>query len=186
MIVPALLAAPAGWLVTDRLEADDDFCNACHLPDGAVLHQRHREDFDRLIPVTLSGAHGRAFLDEREEDPEFRCIDCHGGVGAVGRTRVKLLAAWDGLLYLSGDFEEPDGMAWPLGPEDCRRCHTTFRGAAAPGWGLDAYHGLPEHDGPGTPSCVDCHQVHVRGGDAYAYFMGREHVDRVCARCHEE
>ena len=182
----ALLAAPAGWIVSDRLEADDDFCNACHLPDGTPLHEQLREDFDRLIPVTLSGAHGRGFLDEREEDPEFRCIDCHGGVGAVGRTRVKLLSAYDGLLYGSGRFEEPKGMNWPLGPEDCRRCHPVFRKAAAPGWSLEAYHGLEEHDGEGAANCVDCHVVHERGGDAFAYFMQREYVDPVCARCHEE
>ena len=46
------------------------------------------------------------------------CIDCHGGVGRVGRSKVKLLAARDALVWLVGDFDEPDHMEYPLGEAD--------------------------------------------------------------------
>jgi len=32
-----LVLLPTSWWVTDRLEEDNDFCNACHLPNGTRL-----------------------------------------------------------------------------------------------------------------------------------------------------
>ena len=43
-----LMMAPLGWWVTDRLEADNDFCNACHLEPGLPLHEQIRRDFDAI------------------------------------------------------------------------------------------------------------------------------------------
>ena len=172
--------------MSDRLEQRNDFCNACHLPDGTALHREVRDDFDRVIPVSLAGVHGRGWVEERE-DSAFRCIDCHAGSGPVERTKVKLLAARDGLRYLIGAFEEPHGMPFDLSPPTCLRCHPTFRGSAAPGWTVEAYHGLAAHDdADDAPACVTCHAVHETGGDGIAYYMERERVDRQCRSCHPE
>ncbi len=175
----------AAWVVSDRVEQRNDFCNACHLPDGAVLHLGQRLDFDRVMPVDLSGVHGRGFVDARA-DGELRCIDCHSGAGAPERLRVKLIAARDGIRYLLGDFEEPEGMPFDLSAATCRRCHPGFRRSAAPGWTVDSFHGSPEHDGPHAPPCVRCHAVHERDGDPFAYFMSRARVDAQCRSCHGE
>jgi hypothetical protein len=173
----------AAWGVSDRLEQQNDFCNACHLPDGTTLHLETREDFERVIPVDLAGVHGRGWVEERE-DPAFRCIDCHAGSGPWERTRVKLLAARDAVRYAVGSFEEPKGMPFQLSPATCQRCHPGFRHSAAPGWTLEAYHGHPDHDGPEAPRCVACHAVHEKDGDAFAYFMARERIDARCRHCH--
>lgn len=179
-----VVPAPLGWVVSDRLEQRNDFCNACHLFDGTPLYLENREHFDRVIPLSLAGVHGRGWVQERE-DSDFRCIDCHGGSGALERGAIKLLAARDARRYAIGSFEEPKGMPFDVSAQTCRRCHPTFRHSAAPGWSVRAYHGLPAHDeAANAPSCVACHAVHETDGDAFAYFMSRARVERQCRRCH--
>ena len=169
--------------MSDRFERRNDFCTSCHLPDGTPLHEALREDFDRVIPVSLAGAHGRGWVETRE-DSAFRCIDCHGGAGAVERTRVKATAAWDALRYLAGHYREPDAMPFDLSKELCLTCHPTFRGSAAPGFNVEAYHGAPGHDEADAPVCVSCHAVHERGASRIVYFLSRERVERQCQQCH--
>lgn len=184
-VVPllVLLLGGVGWGVSDRLEQQNDFCNACHLADGIPLHIETREKFDRVMPVDLAGVHGRGWVEDRE-DSAFRCIDCHAGTGAVERTKVKLLAARDGLRYVIGSFDEPEGMPFDLSPATCKGCHPGFRHSAAPGWTLEAYHGRDGHDTKEAPPCVHCHTVHEDGGDAFAYYMRRARIDRKCRECH--
>jgi nitrate/TMAO reductase-like tetraheme cytochrome c subunit len=185
LVALGLLAGAVGWGVSDRLEQRNDFCVSCHLPDGAVLHAETRENFDRVVPVNLAGVHGRGWVEERE-DSAFRCIDCHAGSGAFERTKIKLLAAKDALRYAVGAFEEPEGMPFDLSRKTCLGCHPTFRRSAAPGWTVQAYHGLGAHDAAEEPRCVACHAVHEEDGDAFAYYMARPRVVAQCRVCHGE
>ena len=109
LAVAAVVAAPTGWVVTDRLEADNAFCVSCHLDAETPLHRDHDADFRARPPVSLAAAHAAAENAEHE-DAVFRCIDCHGGTAFLGRARVKLLSAKDAFWYVTGRFEEPDGM----------------------------------------------------------------------------
>ncbi|MDP6981203.1 MAG: hypothetical protein QF570_21800 [Myxococcota bacterium] len=189
IVVAAACLLPAGvvaWGLSDRVEQDNDFCNSCHLSGETPLHIEVRNDFDRTIPVSLAGVHGRGWVEERE-DSAFRCIDCHAGSGVLERTRVKLLSARDGLRYIAAAFEEPHGMSFELSPPTCLACHPTFRRSAAPGWTVEAYHGLAAHDDAAdAPRCVACHTVHETDGDAIAYYMARPRVDQQCRGCHVE
>lgn len=183
-VVGACVVGAGAWGVSDRLERRNDFCNACHLPDGTPLHLELRKAFDRVIPISLAGVHGRGWVEDRE-DSAFRCIDCHAGAGPLERTQVKLLAARDGLRYVVGHFEEPTGMPFELSTAACTHCHPSFRHSAAPGWTVESYHGRAAHDdAPTAPRCVACHTVHQGDGDAFAYFMNRDRVDRQCGVCH--
>jgi hypothetical protein len=184
--VCALAVGGLSWPVSDRIEQRNDFCNACHLPDGTPLHIQVREDFDRATPTSLAGVHGRGWVEADGEGRAVRCIDCHSGAGPSERTRVKLLAARDAARYAIGSLEEPDGMPFPLSEQTCRACHTGFRHSAAPGWTVDAYHGLEVHDALGGPPCVSCHAVHERGGDGMAYYMDRARVASACRACHSD
>jgi formate-dependent nitrite reductase cytochrome c552 subunit len=190
LVVGALLAAavagPAGWVASDRLERDNEFCVACHLPDGTRLHAGKREDLGDWPPATLAAAHGMAGVREFDAIRPFRCIDCHGGTGVAGRVRVKILSAKDAFWYAVGRFEEPTAMRWPLEDADCRRCHARFdeRGRAA---GVDpAFHELAVHNAELGVACVDCHLVHDEGGLADHDFLHPEHVRARCAGCHPE
>jgi hypothetical protein len=182
--IAAALALPAGWCGTDRLEQDDAFCNACHLPGGATLHEAQLADFRARPAVSLAVAHAAAGNDARG-DGAFRCIDCHGGTGLAGRARVKLLSARDALVYVTGRFAEPEGMRWPLRDEDCRRCHATFA-ARVREWDAPAFHELPVHNRELGVDCVECHLAHPRGGLAERGFVHPEPVRAQCARCHSE
>jgi nitrate/TMAO reductase-like tetraheme cytochrome c subunit len=181
--VAGVVSAPTGWWVTDRLEQRNDFCNACHLPNGEPLHLENRRDFDALPAASLAAAHGAAGVDGRS-DPAFRCIDCHGGTGALGRARVKLLSARDAFWYVVGRFEEPEGMHWPLLDADCRRCHESFGESRSAAWG-DPFHELAVHNHNLGMSCVTCHLTH-EPGRAELDFLEPAHVRGRCAQCHPE
>ncbi len=184
-LVAAGLAA-AGWLTTDALEANNDFCTSCHLPSGARLHAEIRRGFDARPAQDLAGVHGRSLHDAGSGPRAFRCVDCHGGVGWGGRVRVKALAARDAMVWLAGAFDEPDHMKYPLGEADCGQCHRGFD----PEQGIDAvalrFHGLAVHNADLGVKCVECHAVHEGGGDASIFYMEAAHVREQCERCHSE
>ena len=185
--ITSALAAPLAWWGTDRLEENDAFCGACHLPSGAPLHERNSGDFRARPAVSLAVAHAVAGNQARK-DGAFRCIDCHGGTGLAGRARVKLLSARDALVYVSRHFEEPRGMRWPLRDDDCRRCHATFASAASAAneWEAPAFHQVIVHNRELGVACVECHQAHPRGGLAERNFLHPDPVREQCARCHPE
>ena len=179
------LAIPAGWWTTDILEADNDFCNSCHLPDGGPLHTALREDFDARPFASLAARHGSLAIASRPASPGMRCIDCHGGVGLLGRARVKLLSAKDTLLYLSGRFEEPDGMTSPLSDADCSQCHTQFR-EKGEGFDGEAFHNKALHNVGLGVDCVECHAVHDASGDPERWFLRDDLLSTRCSQCHVE
>ncbi len=185
MCLAAVLTAPLGWVVTDRLERDDDFCNACHLTPELPLHRDVRLDFDRTPAVSLAGIHGAARIDGEGGRP-LRCIDCHGGTSFPGRARVKVLAGLDAFWYLTGHFEEPAGMAWPLWDEDCLACHASFDESEAEAWESPRFHQLPVHNAELGVDCVQCHLVHETGGQPEHYFLQADRVRVRCAQCHSE
>jgi len=176
------VSAPAGWWVTDRLEADNDFCISCHLAAEVPLHEQKRAALDLVPATTLAGAHGSAVWDERS----FRCIDCHGGVGLVGKARVKLLSAKDAFWYVVGRFDEPDQMHWPLGDADCTKCHSTFDERESEVGRDPRFHELAVHNVELGVGCIACHTSHAEGGLPGHYQIHAERVRAECSACHPE
>jgi hypothetical protein len=180
------VGASAGWLVTDRLEQDDRFCVSCHLAPEQPLHAEKAHDFRARPAAVLAAAHATAG-NEARDDGAFRCIDCHGGTGALGRARVKLLSAKDAFWYAVGRFDEPEGMRWPLWDADCRRCHERFAERdGADSTGNPLFHELAVHNVELPVRCVECHAVHDRGGLPDHDFVLPPLVRAQCARCHSE
>ena len=174
LAVVVLALAPAGWLFTDLLESHDEFCTSCHL-EGAPLHDAKRREFESVPAVNLASAH---FAHDRE----FRCITCHRGASFANRVRVKLLAARDAAVYLTGRFDEPKAMAHPLWREDCVQCHTTYEPKRG-----DAFHAIEVHNLPKFAlNCVQCHEAHPTGRSADQAFLDREALVAACRNCHEE
>jgi nitrate/TMAO reductase-like tetraheme cytochrome c subunit len=177
--------AAVGWAVTDHLEQDDDFCNACHVSAEVPLHAGIRRDYDARPAASLAGRHAAARVPDREGGA-FRCIDCHGGKSLAGRARVKALAAKDALLYVIGRFEEPEQMRWPLWDEDCLACHASFETEGGDAGGSSRFHDLAVHNVELGVACVECHSAHETGGDPRAFFLHATTVRAQCARCHSE
>jgi hypothetical protein len=182
LVAAGVLSAPVGWWVTDRLEADNDFCVSCHLAPDEPLHREKRAALDRLPAATLAAAHGSAGWEDRP----FRCIDCHGGTGLVGKARVKLLSAKDAFWYAVGRFDEPDQMHWPLRDADCTRCHMTFDEREPESGRNPLFHELSVHNAELGVDCVACHTSHDEGGLADHYQLHPDRVRAECAACHPE
>jgi hypothetical protein len=178
-------AAPTGWIVTDRLERENAFCTSCHLEPSVPLHDAKRSDFERRPPLTLVAAHGLAGVEDGGRR-DFRCIDCHGGVGPLGRLRVKVLSARDGFWYAVGAFDEPDHMRWPLLDADCRQCHATFEERGVTPGRDPLFHELSAHNTALGVACVDCHLAHDEGGLPGYDFLQPDAVRARCAECHPE
>jgi len=184
--IAAAFAAPLGWWGTDRLEENDAFCTSCHLASGEPLHAENAADFSARSALSLAVAHAVAG-NETRADGAFRCIDCHGGTGFAGRARVKALSLRDALVYLTGRFDEPDGMSWPLRDADCRDCHARFASTGAGELGeAPKFHALSVHNQELGVGCVDCHLAHERGGLEARNFLHPGPVRGQCARCHPE
>lgn len=184
----ACVALPTSWVVSDRMEQDNDFCNSCHLSADRPLHIDIRRAFDAQVPATLSAVHGSSPVASRGTGrvAEFRCIDCHGGTSLVGRARVKALAAKDAFWYVLGRFEEPTEMRTPLWDEDCTKCHVGFDESEVEAYASPRFHQLPLHNVELGVDCVECHQVHASGGDPNAFFLRTDWVRGRCALCHPE
>jgi nitrate/TMAO reductase-like tetraheme cytochrome c subunit len=183
VLAAAAAAAPLGWLVVDRLEQDNDFCNACHLEADVKLHAALRRDFDAATPVSLAARHARVG-NEARADGGFRCIDCHGGTSFVGRARVKVLAAKDAFYYVVGRFEEPESMRWPLWDEDCAKCHSPFDERQPEPWEHPRFHQLAVHNVELGVACVECHLTHDQVGRAVPHFLHASPVRARCLSCH--
>ena len=181
----ALAVGAGGWFASDAVEANNDFCNACHLSPGVPLHAQSREGFDAVPAINLAGVHGLSAEPVRARAGLTRCIDCHSGVGLLGRSKVKLLAARDAIVWLSGNFDEPDHMEYPLGEADCRKCHFELSPQGGPET-EESFHGLSVHNADLGVTCVECHTVHDGGDDAAMFFMDATHVREQCGRCHSE
>jgi hypothetical protein len=172
-VLTALVAAPLGWAISDRLESENEFCVSCHLDADRPLHAQKGREFANVPAVSLAAAHAA-------ESPGFRCIDCHGGTSAVGRVRVKAVAARDAVRYLLGNFGEPEAMRHPLWNEDCARCHESYEPARD-----DDFHAIADHNTQFAHACVECHSAHPTAR-AELRFLSREVVLPVCRNCHEE
>lgn len=179
-----MAAVPAGWMLSDAVERNNDFCNACHLPSGAILHEPIRRDFDGRPPMNLAARHAVVVRADLPDEDRMRCIDCHGGVGLLGRAEVKLLAARDTLVYLSGDFDEPSEMSQPLKDADCRQCHASFDETPSE-FQRPRFHELGVHNVSLGLDCVQCHTSH-EPGDPDFYFLDAAIVRARCASCHSE
>lgn len=174
-LAAGLVAAPAGWLVTDHLESRNEFCTSCHLDAATPLHEPKMNDFLHEPAESLVSAHHAAKAG-------FRCIDCHGGASFANQLRVKTVAARDAFMYVLERFDEPEDMEYPLWNEDCAKCHATYSPQRD-----DAFHAIDVHNLPGFEyDCVKCHLAHPTGRKASLDYLAPEPTVAVCRNCHEE
>lgn len=175
-----MAAGSAAIAYVTHLERNNQFCVACHRPDGERLHGQLFARYESKPPVDLSALH--------HTKKAVKCIDCHGGVGVAGRSRVLAVAAWDTAKYLAGAFKEPDRMMVPLRDLDCLQCHADYNQGLFPeggqGGGKD-FHKLPEHRVLDGIRCAACHASHVVG-DPRLGFINNRVVLPLCRRCHRD
>ncbi|MBI4588394.1 MAG: hypothetical protein HY725_06115 [Candidatus Rokubacteria bacterium] len=175
----ALVSGTTAIAYVSHREQDNRFCIACHAPDGKRLHGELFDRYQAKPPVDLSAVH--------QTQKAIKCIDCHGGVGIVRRSRVLAVATWDTVKYVAGRFKEPERMISPLPDRDCAHCHADYNVGLLPDGGQAGgrdFHKHPDHRTlPVT--CVQCHTSHV-AGDPRIRFLSNTVVLPLCQRCHKE
>ncbi len=175
----ALLAAGAGaaLLGLERLEARRAFCNACHLPDGRPLHEAKLKQALLDPPMDETGAHF-----QRPGGPQLSCAACHRGTGALGRAAVLWDSFRNSLVYLTGDFEEPERIGRPIADATCTGCHDASEFSPDGG----RFHGIRAHALPLPVGCTECHVAHAAGAERAAHLQRvLERLQSSCGACHD-
>lgn len=158
----------AGVEVTDRLEQDDRFCIACHVPRMLQIYAQAQPVAGRA--VTLAGVHVKR---------QVKCIACHIGATIQDKVLIKAIAAKDTVKYFSGLFQDVESLTYPLGDRTCLKCHPEGgQNARAP----PAFHNAPYHRDPRN-QCSDCHRSHAEAPEE-ARFLARDRVKPLCDSCH--
>jgi predicted CXXCH cytochrome family protein len=161
----------AGVEVTDRLEQDDRFCIACHVPRMLQIYETSQPVQGRA--VTLGGTH--------HIKGQVKCIDCHIGATIQDKVIIKAIAAKDTVKYFTGLFQDVEALTYPLGDRTCLKCHADGGQNA-----LDpkAFHNAPYHRDPRN-ACSDCHRSHDEAPEE-ARFLQRDRIKPLCDSCHME
>lgn len=178
VVAVGVIAVTAGAGGAIALEQNDQFCASCHTePEVTYVHQielARRQEYAR----TLAAFH--ALPGARDTDG-VRCIDCHGGVGVVGRAHGLALAVGDTVAFVTGNYEQPARMDRPLPDVACIQCHTDWAGERF--FENHIHWQFLEEGAPTDIRCVDCHVSHVEAND-FERFIRRELVFPQCEACH--
>ena len=172
----ALLALSGGFLgavgMSRYMERHDPFCISCHL---------HQEIYEKFL-----GPQGRvvtlATLHHTEKG--IKCIDCHGLDGLLGRTQTMLLGARDTLKFLSGYYQEPEKLTFPIPDLTCLKCHEEVKSVKEEQGSKQRFHGQLQHVKIPT-RCLECHLTHIEG-IRETLFLKKEIIDPICEECHKE
>lgn len=193
-VVVVFLLAAGGFVFAASQESNDPFCASCHTQPESTYFQR-------------STAGQAADLASFHTAQKTACIDCHSGQGIFGRMQAELMGARNALMWYSGTAVQPAVLNFPIGDENCLKCHqqVTQRGftpqesITVPGVGGRA-EGREGEGGnnhwhqqlarwqaasPTAATCVSCHSGHAAGASAANGFMSAQAVQTVCDACHQ-
>lgn len=171
IVILGVMGFAAGVAITDRLEQDNRFCIACHVPRMIQIYENSQPVEGR--PITLAGAH--------HVKRQVKCIECHIGADFKDKMVIKAIAAKDTVKYLLGLFKDPHSLSYPLGDRTCLKCHPD--GGQNPK-NPKSFHNAPYHRDPRN-TCSDCHRSHDEAS-AETLFLRQELVKPLCESCHLE
>jgi nitrate/TMAO reductase-like tetraheme cytochrome c subunit len=155
-------------------EQDNTFCVSCHTQPETEYLARY------LCAAQTQDAQDLASFHHRKK--EVRCIDCHGGEGALGHAEVEAFAARNAFKYLSGTAQQPAVIILPLQNEACIKCHE--QQVRKPGFENHMHNKyFDPKESPPFIRCTDCHVSH-RPGDERTAFQFRDAILPKCEYCH--
>ena len=175
----------AGTGVGLALEENDSFCASCHT-QPETLYVRQAQAALGPRSATLAALHHRLETVATAARPvaPVKCIDCHGGVGAVARVHTLVeLGVMDTLAFISGRYEQPARTTRPLPDINCAQCHA--EAVAAPGFDNHFHTKLADPQAP-TINCVSCHLSHFDQVDPREKYIRRAAVFDRCNECHRQ
>lgn len=160
----------AGSFSQDIFKPEIEFCRSCHVGDKPLHDDIYKTQTERN-PVTLGGRH---YLDEK-----ISCVECHRGIKFREKTALFFIKSFNVFKYLSGCYEEPSNLSYPMADDNCIRCHKADREI-----NVDGFHGRNAHEGISKVICIECHPVHKKVKKPGKTFLLKEKVLAVCSGCH--
>lgn len=156
-----------------QMENHNSFCASCHTEGEVTFFNRSTA----ASPTDLASIH--------DIKGQARCIDCHTGVGIVGRYGGLMAGATDLVSYFSGHYPQPAALEQAYPDANCLKCHASVSTKQdfnnhfhvfLPKWqALD-----PQH----AAHCVDCHASHDTKNDAGTVFLDKAATVKICQSCH--
>ena len=174
LIAAGLFIFIAGsFSVAASMEEHDSFCASCHTQPETNFYGRSQA----ANPIDLASFH---------TTKQTRCIECHSGVGTMGRANAIVLGARNAVYFYTGTAKQPAPLTVPLGDDHCVKCHASVYNATDFN---NHFHNLPPRwqaaDPNNAASCVDCHSSHTTDGNTQTAFLSQEKTDQVCQSCHQ-
>lgn len=183
-ICAALVLGVGGFSFVAAQEEQDSFCASCHTEPESTYYDRS------LAPemVDLATAH--------RHTKETRCIDCHAGIGLVGRVEAQLMGARNAVMWYTGSATQPAPLTIPVGDDHCVKCHAEVKTEQFDMEVRSKIFGPRSHyhayldqwkasDPQATANCTACHSGHNLGGTDKTTWLVPATVQTVCEACHK-
>ena len=161
----------SGFTFAATQEQHDAFCSSCHTQPESTFYQRSLE----TQTVDLASFH---------KVKNTRCIDCHSGVGVVGRIEAELLGAHNALAFYTRTAVQPAKLTRPIGDESCLKCHQDVAARQDMNNHFHVFLARWQAQDPKAATCVSCHQGHSTDGDSQIMFLNQAITQAVCEACH--
>ena len=175
VMLGGVILVVGGVGVSLALENQDAFCASCHTEPEATYYQQSTQ----ANPVTLAAFH---------RQKKTACIDCHSGIGVLGRSEGLAQGAQDLIAFIGGRYHSPAISLNPLSDDSCLKCHQNISQSRPSGSRATNGHYhlfLPRWQAadPQAAHCITCHTAHTHGLDGLQ-FMRQGVAARVCDDCH--
>jgi predicted CXXCH cytochrome family protein len=171
--VGILVFIVGSFSVAAGMEEHDSFCASCHTQPESDYYGRSQA----ANPIDLASFHATK---------QTRCIECHSGVGTLGRASAIMLGARNAVAYYTGTAKQPAPLTVPVGDDHCLKCHASVYNATDFN---NHFHNLLPRWQAAAPnsaaSCVDCHSSHTTDGNTQTSFLSQAKTDQVCQSCHQ-
>ncbi len=190
LVVLGVVLAGGGFAFAASQEGHDSFCASCHSQPESTFYQRSVG----AQPTDLASFH---------TTKTSLCIDCHSGVGLVGRLQAETMGARNAVLWYTGTATQPAPMTYAIQDSTCLKCHqdvtqqrfvpkesTTIPGASGGREGegrSNHWHTFMTRWQAATPNagaCVSCHPGHSTNGTAQTGFQSASQTTSTCDACH--
>jgi hypothetical protein len=176
-----VLLSAGGFAFAASQEENDSFCASCHTQPETTYYQRSLD----AAAVDLASAH-------RQEST--RCIDCHSGMGVIGRVSAELMGAQNAFKWYTGTASQPAPLLYLIGDNNCLKCHADVLTEKhdidsrtvnfGPKGHYHTYLTQWKEADSNAAACTDCHFGHELGSVSENSWVIPASVQRDCEACH--
>jgi hypothetical protein len=190
LVILAVILTAGGFAYAAAQESHDTFCASCHTQPESTFFQRSTTG----AAVDLASYH---------TTQKTGCIDCHSGVGLLGRLSAEMMGARNALKWYTGTAQQPAPLTSPISNQNCLKCHPNvtqngyapkqditipgirFRGGREAGVGhWHQFLARWQARSATAATCVSCHGGHAEGATLQSGFMDGQKVKTECDACH--